>query len=188
MLSPFPVTPPQTLYPVLPLFASMRVLPHLCTHSCLSILSFLYPGSLSIYKIATYAARAMSPLASHVYSLLGGLVPGSSGGCGLVGWYYCFSYAFLMFFLCFSYLFSYFSFPLTPLLVSPCLVECLAASIHICVGQALVEPLREQQYQAFVSKHFLASARVSGFGVCRWNGSLCGDNSQLRNLEWPRSS
>ena len=66
---------------------------------------------------------------------------------------------------------------LTPPLGSPCSVRWLAASIHICIGQALVEPLRRQlkkQYQVSVSKHFLASAIVSGFGVCRWDGSLGG--------------
>jgi hypothetical protein len=31
----------------------------------------------------------------------------------------------------------------------------LAASIHISIGQALAEPLRRQQYQAPVNKHFL---------------------------------
>jgi hypothetical protein len=41
-----------------------------------------------------------------------------------------------------------------------------------CIGQVLAEPLRGQPYQASVSKCFLASAIVSGFGICRWNGSL----------------
>jgi Ni/Fe-hydrogenase subunit HybB-like protein len=56
-------------------------------------------------------------------------------------------------------------------LVFLCLVQCLAACIHICIGQDLAEPLRRQLYQALVSKHFLASAIVSGFGVCIWGGS-----------------
>ena len=34
----------------------------------------------------------------------------------------------------------------------------------------LVDALKEQPYQAPVSKHFLASAIVWGFGVCRWDG------------------
>jgi hypothetical protein len=46
--------------------------------------------------------------------------------------------------------------------------------ICICLGQVLAEPLREQPYQAPVSKCFLSSAIVSGFGVCRWGGSLGG--------------
>jgi hypothetical protein len=63
---------------------------------------------------------------------------------------------------------------LTSPLGSLCSVWCLAACICICIGQALAEPLRGQLYQAPVSKHFLASAIVSGFGVCRWGGSLGG--------------
>ena len=50
MLSPFPVSPPQALYPLLPPSASMRVLPHLPTHSCLSSLAFPYPHSSSHQK------------------------------------------------------------------------------------------------------------------------------------------
>jgi hypothetical protein len=46
-----------------------------------------------------------------------------------------------------------------------------AASIHICISQDMAEPLRRQLYQAPVGKHFLASAIVSGFGVCMWDGS-----------------
>jgi hypothetical protein len=49
-----------------------------------------------------------------------------------------------------------------------------------CIGQTLEDPLRGQPYQAPVSKHILASAIVSGFGVCRWDGSLGGAIS-----EWP---
>jgi hypothetical protein len=60
--------------------------------------------------------------------------------------------------------------PLTPPLVSLCL--WLAASICIYIGKALAEPLRRHPYQVPVSKHFLASAIVSGFGVCIWDGSL----------------
>ena len=43
-----------------------------------------------------------------------------------------------------------------------------------CLGEALAEPPREQPYQAPVSKCFLASAIVLGFGICRWDGSLVG--------------
>ena len=48
----------------------------------------------------------------------------------------------------------------------------MAVYICICIGPALEEPLRGQLYQAPVSKHFLASAIVSAFGVYKWNGSL----------------
>ncbi|KRX11800.1 hypothetical protein T07_8521 [Trichinella nelsoni] len=46
---------------------------------------------------------------------------------------------------------------LTPPLGTPHSVQWLAA---------LAEPLRRQLYQAAVSKHFLASTIVSGFGDC----------------------
>jgi hypothetical protein len=59
-------------------------------------------------------------------------------------------------------------------------VQCLPVHIHICIGLALEEPLREQLYQAPVNKHFLASAIVSGFGVNRWGGFLGGAVSS-----WP---
>jgi hypothetical protein len=64
--------------------------------------------------------------------------------------------------------------PLTPPLGSLCSVRWLAASIHICIGQSLAEPLRRHQYHAPVSKHFLASTIVSGFGICMGNRSLSG--------------
>ena len=47
-------------------------------------------------------------------------------------------------------------------------------SLHICIGQDLAEPLGRQLYQVPVSKHFLASAIVTGFGVCTWDGSSGG--------------
>jgi hypothetical protein len=60
---------------------------------------------------------------------------------------------------------------LSPTLGTLCSVWWLAESLHICIGQDLAESLRRQLYQAPVSKHFLASAIVSGFGVCMWDGS-----------------
>jgi hypothetical protein len=99
MLSPsqFPLH-----YPLIPPPASMRVLPHPHSHSYLRGLAFLYPGSSSLHRTkglpsqwyqirpsSTYTAGAMVPA---VYSLVGGLVPGSFGGRGLVGWYCCSSY------------------------------------------------------------------------------------------------
>ena len=67
---------------------------------------------------------------------------------------------------------------LTLPLRSLCSVLWLAASICICIGQALVEPLRGQLYQGPVSKNFLASAVVSVFGVYQWNESLGGAVSE----------
>ena len=61
--------------------------------------------------------------------------------------------------------------PLTPPLGTLCSVQCLAVRIYLCICQALVEPLRRQLYQPPVSKHYLASPIVSGFGNCIWDGS-----------------
>ena len=63
---------------------------------------------------------------------------------------------------------------LTPPLRSLCRVQWLAASIHVCICQALAETLRRQLYEAPVSKHFLASTIVTGFGVCIWDCSTGG--------------
>jgi hypothetical protein len=99
----------------------------------------------------------------HVYSLVGGLVCWSFWETG---------WLILLFFLwgC-KPLQLLQSFPLTPPLRSPCSVQWLATCVHICIGQALVEPPRGQLYQAPVSKRFLASAKVPEFGVCMWDGS-----------------
>ena len=47
----------------------------------------------------------------------------------------------------------------------------LQASAFVLV-RLLAEHLRRQLYQTLVSKHFFASARVSGFVICKWDGSL----------------
>ena len=60
---------------------------------------------------------------------------------------------------------------LAPSLGTLCSVQWMAVSIHFCICQALAEPLRRQLYQAPVSKLLLASAIVSGFGGCLWDGS-----------------
>jgi hypothetical protein len=51
-------------------------------------------------------------------------------------------------------------------------------SLHICIGQALAEPLTRQSYQDPVSKYFLASAVVWGFVVCSCDESLGGEVSE----------
>jgi hypothetical protein len=75
MLSPFLVSPPKTPYPILPLRASMRVLLHPFTHSCLPALAFPYTGASNPLRpkghsshwcptrlpSATYATWAMGP-------------------------------------------------------------------------------------------------------------------------------
>ena len=60
---------------------------------------------------------------------------------------------------------------LTPPLGTQCSVQWIAVSIHLCICQALAEPLRRQLYQAADSEFFLASTIVSGFGDCIWDGS-----------------
>jgi hypothetical protein len=160
-----PLSPPH--------LASMRVLPHLPTYSCLTTLAFPYTGTSSLHRtkglplplmpdktIFCYICR-WSHGSLHVFSLVGGLIPGSSGG--LVGWYCCSSYGV-------ATPSAPSVLPLTPPLGSLCSVWWLVVSICIWFGQALAEPLRRQLYQALVSKRFLASAIVSGFGVCRWDG------------------
>ena len=69
---------------------------------------------------------------------------------------------------------------LTPPLETPYSVQWLAASINLCIYQALEEPLRKIMYQAPVSMHFLASTIVFGLGDCIWDGSPGGVVS-----EWP---
>ena len=110
----------------------------------------------------------LEPWVPHVCSLVGGLFPGSSGGSGC------------LILLFFSVGLQIPSAPsellLTPPLGSPHLVQWLVASIYNCIGRALAEPLRGQPYQVPVIKCFLASAIVSGFGVCMWDGTPVGQS------------
>ena len=53
-------------------------------------------------------------------------------------------------------------------------VQWLAVCICICIDQVMAESLRGELYHDPVSKHFLAPARVLGFGVCRRDGCLGG--------------
>ena len=57
---------------------------------------------------------------------------------------------------------------------SPSSVHGLTASIHICICQALAEPLKIQLYQAPFSKHLLSSTIAFGFGDSIWDGSVGG--------------
>ena len=63
---------------------------------------------------------------------------------------------------------------LAPSLGTLCSVQWIAVSIHFCICQALAEPLRRQLYQAPIGNLFLASAIVSRFGGCLWDGSAGG--------------
>ena len=77
----------------------------------------------------------------HVYSLVGGPVPRSSRGLAI--WLCCHGP------------------PWTPM--DPELSPMVGCKHHLCICEALEEPLRKQLYQAPVSKHFPASAIASGF-------------------------
>jgi len=83
----------------------------------------------------------------HVYSLVGGLVLGSSSGIWLV------DIVVLTMGLQTPSAPSVFS--LTPPLGSPCSIQWLAASILIYISKSLAEPLRGHPYLAPVNKHFL---------------------------------
>ena len=79
---------------------------------------------------------------------------------------------------------------LAPSLGTLCTIQWMTVSIHFCICQELAEPLRRQHYQAPVSKHLLASAIVSGFGGCLWDGSPGGAVSGwsfLQSLLWTLS-
>jgi hypothetical protein len=88
----------------------------------------------------------------HVYSLVGGLVPGHFG-VGGGAWR-----AWLVDIVVFPMELQTISTPsalsLTPPLGTQCSVQWLAVSICLCICQALAEPLRKQLYQTSVSKHF----------------------------------
>jgi hypothetical protein len=110
----------------------------------------------------------------HVYSLVGGLVPESSGGVWLVD-NIALSIGLLwkagMVYSALSVL------SLTPTLATPlglCWVQWLSESINLCICQALAEPLRKQIYYAPVSMHFLAPTTVFESGDHRWDGSSGG--------------
>ena len=87
MISPFPVTPSQTSYPIAPLplpFVSMRVFLYPLTYSCLTFLAFSYTGTSSLPPFPLMSDKAIlcyiwSHDSVYVYSLVGSLVSGSSG-------------------------------------------------------------------------------------------------------------
>jgi hypothetical protein len=93
----------------------------------------------------------------HVYSLVGGLVPGSLAGDWGGVW--------LVDIVVFPMGLQTPSAPwilfLTPPLETLCSVQWLAVSIHLCTCQVVAETFRRQLYQAPISKHFLASTIVS---------------------------
>ena len=56
-VTPFPVSPPETPYPILPSLASMQVFPHPPTHSFLPALSFPYTGVLGLHWTKDYSSH-----------------------------------------------------------------------------------------------------------------------------------
>jgi hypothetical protein len=124
------IKPPQDQEPPLPLMPDKAVLCYICSGS-------------------------HGP--AHVYTLVGGLVPGSSGGVWLVD--------IVVLPMGMQTPSAPSVLPLIPPLESPGSVQWLSVSICICLSQVLTEPLRGQPYQAPVCKHILASAIMSGFGV-----------------------
>jgi hypothetical protein len=69
---------------------------------------------------------------------------------------------------------------LVPPLGTLCSVQSLAESIHLWIFQALVEPVRQQLYQAPVSKHLLASTIMLGLMT------VYGMDPQVgQSLGWP---
>ena len=59
---------------------------------------------------------------------------------------------------------------LAPSLRTLCSIQWMIVSIHFYICQTLAEPLRRQLYQAPICKVLLASAIMSGFGGCLWDG------------------
>ena len=88
MLSLFLVSPLKTPCPT-PLPASMKVMPRPPTHSCLITLAFLYTRASSFHRTKDLPLMPDKAILCyicswshgflHVYSLVGGLLPRSSG-------------------------------------------------------------------------------------------------------------
>ena len=148
--------------------------PYSPTHqSCFLVLAFPYTGTSSLHRTKglhshwwptrpSSATCDWSQGSLHVYSLVGGLVPENSGEYWLV---------YIVPPMGLPNLSAPWVLSLAPPLGTLCSIQWLAESIHLCICQALVKSLRRQLYQAPVSKHFVASTIVSGFGDCIWNRS-----------------
>jgi hypothetical protein len=145
MLFPFPVFSLRILYPTRPLSPQGCSPTHpLLPHYPSILLHWgikpsqdqgpplrLMPDKAILCYICSWIHGSL-----HVYSLVGSLVPGSSG------WGY-------------FWLIDIVVLPMrwqTPPLGSPWSIQWLSVSICLCICQALAEPLRRQLYQAPVSK------------------------------------
>jgi hypothetical protein len=117
------------------------------------------PDKSCLCYICSWSHRSL-----HVYSVVGGLVPGSFRG-------EVFDIVLPMGLQTSS---APSALPLTSPLESLCSVRWLVASILICSGQALAKLFMGKLYQTPASKCFLLSEIVSGFDIHRRGGSLGG--------------
>jgi hypothetical protein len=172
--TPFLISTLQKPPSPLPLPASMRVFPHLPTHS-----TFLPSYSPYTGHQAFTRPRASSPIgARQGHPLLHMQLEPWVPPCVLLGWWlspWLVDIVFLPMRLQTPSAPSVLS--LTPPLGTPCSVQWLAESICLYICQALAESLRRKLYQAPVTMHFLVSIRVSWFGDCIWDGSSGGEVS-----------
>jgi hypothetical protein len=172
--SPFLPSPPETLYIILPPPASRRVLTHPPTHPP-TITSPPW-HSPTLMNQAFTGPRASPPIdVQQGHPLLRMWLEPLVSPCVLLGWRFS-PWKLWGYWLVNVVLPMGLQTPsatsvlsLTPALGRPCSVQWMAASIYLCICQALAEPLRRLLYQAPVSMDFLASAIVSGFGNYRWD-------------------
>jgi hypothetical protein len=166
MFSPFQVSPSENPYSISHPSASMRVLPHPLTHSCLPALAFPYTGAQGALLPLIQQGHPLPHMQPEPWVSLCVLFGWWSSPWELTGVWPVDTVASPM----------GLQTPSAPLVPSPTplsetqrSVQWLAVSICLCVCQALEEPLRRQPHQVPVSKHFLASTIASGFvslGFC----------------------
>jgi hypothetical protein len=107
----------------------------------------------------------------HMYSLVGGLNPGSSGGGEGV----------LLFLMWVANPFSYFS-PFSNSSIGDPVLNTMVGCEHLPLylsGSGIAS-----QETAPVSKYFLATSVVCGFGICIWDGSAGGIHQSLVNIQY----
>jgi hypothetical protein len=124
-------------------------------------IKFAWPMSLSFHWCPLLHIQLESWVSQYV--LFGWWFSPSRALGGLIGWYCYSSYGAANPFRSLS-LCPNFSFGVPAL--SP-MLDCM-----LFIGQTLGEPLRGHLYHTPLCKYFLPSAIVSGFGICRWDGSL----------------
>jgi hypothetical protein len=92
MLTPFPVSPLETGYPILPLPDSMRVFLYQPTQSCLFAQAFPYTGALNTFRPKGLTSNLCPAKPSSATCELIGwwFSPWELWGGGLIGWY-CYS-------------------------------------------------------------------------------------------------